>query len=272
MHGRCRGVQDILSHRPLRFQGSSCWQSGHLWSIVMHFCMKSKWIVNWFPKCPRDPPTCFLTVHFQTDCDVHGASDIHSSADVFPSILWDGFFNVQTAVAPQKDPSIGLNLGRKKHYWLITQERYDNKVCWVAFSWKSWSPLQVFHLGTSIFPEVVFHPAAYRECLETGRCPWWWPGLLGPREAALQEDLIETQTLKNDQEDLEQFVACAIISEMCNEMAEESIPRPVTLILASVWMLPNLFLASQMYVPSSSSQTPLVKHTGSKQREELMSP
>lgn len=154
----------------------------------------------------------------------------------------------------------------------ITQERYDNKVCWVAFSWKSWSPLQVFHLGTSIFPEVVFHPAAYRECLETGRCPWWWPGLLGPREAALQEDLIETQTLKNDQEDLEQFVACAIISEMCNEMAEESIPRPVTLILASVWMLPNLFLASQMYVPSSSSQTPLVKHTGSKQREELMSP
>lgn len=95
----------------------SCWQSGHLWSIVMHFCMKSKWIVNWFPKCPRDPPTCFLTVHLQTDCDVHGASNIHSSADVFPSILWDSFFNVQTAVAPQKDPCIGLNLGRKKHYW-----------------------------------------------------------------------------------------------------------------------------------------------------------
>lgn len=61
--------------------------------------------------------TCSLTVHLQTDCDVHGASDIHSGADIIPSVLGDSFLNVQTAVTPQKDPSIGLHLGRKKHYW-----------------------------------------------------------------------------------------------------------------------------------------------------------
>lgn len=61
---------------------------------------------------------------------------------------------------------------------------------------------------------------------------------------------------QEEQDDVDQFGASSIFSEMCNKRADESIPRPVTLILASVWMLPNLFLASQMYVPPSSSQTP----------------
>lgn len=35
------------------------------------------------------------------------------------------------------------------------------------------------------------------------------------------------------------------------------IPSPMTLILASVLMIPNKFSASQMYNPSSLSQTPV---------------
>jgi len=38
----------------------------------------------------------------------------------------------------------------------------------------------------------------------------------------------------------------------------KSIPSPVTIILATALMVPNWFLASQMYRPSSSSQTPAV--------------
>lgn len=53
-------------------------------------------------------------MHLQTDCNIHGASDINSSAEVIPSILGDSFFYVQTAIAPQKDPSIGLHLGKEK--------------------------------------------------------------------------------------------------------------------------------------------------------------
>lgn len=37
-----------------------------------------------------------------------------------------------------------------------------------------------------------------------------------------------------------------LFPEVCDRRAEEGIPRPVTLILASAWMLPNLLWASQV--------------------------
>ena len=41
----------------------------------------------------------------------------------------------------------------------------------------------------------------------------------------------------------------------------EAIPSPVTETVTSVLTVPNWFLASQMYTPSSSSQTPVNTHT-----------
>lgn len=61
-----------------------------------------------------------------------------------------------------------------------------------------WSFLQVFHLGTSIFLEEVFRPATCRECSGTDQCQWWLLGLLGPREVALQENLIKAQRLNQN--------------------------------------------------------------------------
>lgn len=61
-----------------------------------------------------------------------------------------------------------------------------------------WSFLQVFHLGTSIFLEEVFRPATCRECSGTDQCQWWLLGLLGPREVALQENLIKAQRLNKN--------------------------------------------------------------------------
>lgn len=65
--------------------------------------------------------------------------------------------------------------GKKKnkltwwHYYHTGARR--SSVCF-ALSWKPRSPLQVFHFGTSIFPEVVSRPATCRECSGTGRCRW----------------------------------------------------------------------------------------------------
>lgn len=42
-------------------------------------------------------------------------------------------------------------------------------------------------------------------------------------------------------------------------VSDRNIPSPVTLTLAAVLMVPNGFLASQMYKPSSLSQTPIIK-------------
>lgn len=47
----------------------------------------------------------------QADCDVCGSYYIHRSADIRPSVLWDGSFNVQTAIAPQEHPPVQLDLG-----------------------------------------------------------------------------------------------------------------------------------------------------------------
>lgn len=67
---------------------------------------------NKLSKCLIIPFTCTLTVDLQADCDVHGACYIHCSADICPSVLWDGSFNVQTAITPQEHPPIQLNLCR----------------------------------------------------------------------------------------------------------------------------------------------------------------
>lgn len=48
---------------------------------------------------------------------------------------------------------------------------------------------------------------------------------------------------------------------VCGSRKKKTLPSPVTLTLASDLIVPNWFLASQMYSPSSSSQTPVVKHT-----------
>ncbi len=51
----------------------------------------------------------------QADCDVHGTHNVHRSADIRPSILWDGSFDVQTTITPQERPPIQLNLCRTKN-------------------------------------------------------------------------------------------------------------------------------------------------------------
>lgn len=161
-----------------------------------------------------------LTVHLQTDCDVHGASDIHSSADIFPSILRDSFFKVQTAVTPQKDPSIGLNLVRKKNKHnlhddiIITQEQEDHP-CVGGLHWAG----------------SCGHP--YRSSISGPVSFWkWYPiqqhagnaqgladagdddrGASGQERRLCEEDLIKTQTLEKGREDVKQLVAWAIISQ-----------------------------------------------------------
>lgn len=77
-------------------------------------------------KCLTDPLT--LTVDLQADCDVHGACYIHCRADICPRILWDGSFNVQTAITPQEHPPVQLNLCRRKNT-AVTQKRRDHLYC-----------------------------------------------------------------------------------------------------------------------------------------------
>lgn len=76
-------------------------------------------------KCRTISLTCALTVDLQADCDVHGACYIHRSADICPSILWDGSFNIQTAITPQEHPPIQLNL-RRRETTAVTQEHGED--------------------------------------------------------------------------------------------------------------------------------------------------